>query len=232
MDENVKLIELTQAQPFDNCERVIFTGASNTGKTYLMEQLIRRYHDRFYKIVVSGCKNKLFDFPETRFKTELYNGDSTTIFNPLTDIDEYDLKKHKTRQMLVIYDDLMQEVHTSSVISDVFSKGRHKNVSIVLLLQSYFPVGAGRSVYPQIKSNSTLQIFTKLRSQGEIGLIARRLEYTKPSQLFFCNLIKSQVQNQRYGYISVFLDDCESIKYRNNLVYEDLSKHHTVFCLE
>lgn len=217
---------------FDNPERLLISGSSNSGKTHLLENIIKKYHHRFYRIVVSGPKNRLFDFEETKGKTELFNTENDCLYNPLTDIDSFDLKKYGDLQCLAIYDDLMSLCHTSDVISNLFSKGRHMNVSVVLLMQSYTPQSSSkRSVYPQIKNNSSIQIFTKMRSQGEIGLIGRRLEYDKTSQLFFSQLIKEQVQQVRYGYLAVFLDENEEKgRYRNNLCDEDGTPFESVYC--
>ena len=218
---------------FDNPERLLISGSSNSGKTHLLENLIRKYHHRFYRIIVSGPKNRLFEFEETKKKTELYSTDGSNLYNPLLDIDSFDVKKHGDLQCLAIYDDMMSECHSSDVISNVFSKGRHLNISICLLMQSYTPQSSSKkSVYPQIKNNSTIQIFTKMRSQGEINLIARRLEYDKPSQMFFSNIIREQVQKVMYGYIAVFLEENdERARYRNNLLNEDGTQFESVYCM-
>ena len=165
---------------FDNPERILLSGSSNSGKTHLLERLIKKYSKSFYRIVVSGPKNRLFDFDETKGKIELFNTEGNNLYDPLSDVDSFDLKKHGDQQLLAIYDDLMSECHSSDIISNIFSKGRHKNISVILLMQSYTPQSSSKkSVYPQIRANSSVQIFTKMRSHGEISLISRRLEYDK-----------------------------------------------------
>ena len=82
----------------------------------------------------------------------------------------------------------MEAVYKSPVVSMIFSKGRHLGISAIVIFQSYFPSGSGKNIFPQIRNNSTIQVFTKCRSLGEIGLISSRLEYDKKSRDFFMQL--------------------------------------------
>ena len=79
----------------------------------------------------------------------------------------------------------MTESCNSSLVSNIFSKGRHLNISVILVLQSYFPQSIGRSLVPQIKNNSNVQILFKLRNKSEMKIIAKKLESTKAGQTFF-----------------------------------------------
>ena len=152
--------------------------------------------------MIVGTKNELLNFPETKRKTDFFCSDKEIIYNPFIEVDRFDVKKNAGKQFLIIYDDLITQVHKSPIISDIFMKGRHLSLSIILVMQAFFPSGSG-SLYPQIKTNSSILIFTKIKSLSEIGLISRRLEYDKPSQVFFCNLYKDQVQNKKCGYLTV-----------------------------
>ena len=89
------------------------------------------------------------------------------------------------KNVLIIMDDMMEVVYKSQTDSKLFSKGRHYGISVILLLQSYFPSGSGTNLIPQIRNNSTIQIFTKARSHREIGDIAGRLGYGKKYKDFF-----------------------------------------------
>lgn len=218
---------------FHKPERICVFGSSGGGKTHLTVNLVRRFSDRFYKIILCGNKNDLLTLPETRAKTEMYQSDSQgeEIFNPFQHMDPYDMKKNDTgRQLLLVYDDLMETVYKSPIISQIFSKGRHLGLSVILILQTYYPTGSGTSLMPQIKNNATIQIFTKCRSQSEIGSIASRLEYGKHDREFFVNLFKKLVLDKRYGYVAVFMDSSDSrVRYANNLIGEDGSPYLTVY---
>ena len=170
----------------------------------------------------------LLQYPQTKEKTKIYD----TIQNPFKEQDDETggADADDERGSLYIIDNLMSEAYNSQVVNDIFSKGRHHNISIILVLQSYFPAGTSKSLIPQIKNNATIQIFFRLRNQSELALAAKKLEFDKKSQEFFLDLIKREVCGKRYGYIATFLDELNPKgRYRNNLVFEDGSKYETVY---
>ena len=213
---------------FQKPERIIVSGSSNTGKTHLVEELVRKHTDKFYKIVICGNRNRLLSFPETACKTSLHKSDDNPIFNPFTELDSYEVKLNKNKQFLLVLDDLMEIIYQSSVVSKIFSAGRHSQISCIILCQSFFPSGAGKNIYPQIKNNSSIFIFTKLRSKNQIGNIARHLEGDKKTQQLFLDLYKKHVIDRRYGYLAVFLDAIDRMRYVTNLIGEDKSDYLTV----
>ena len=213
---------------FEKPERLIVTGSSNTGKSFLVEQLVKKHVDKFYKIVICGNRNRLLDFPETACITSHYKSDSEPIFNPFTEIDSYQVKLNKGNQFLLIIDDLMEIVYQSAVVSKIFSAGRHLQTSVILLCQSFYPSGAGKNIYPQIKNNSSVFIFTKLRSKNQIANISRHLQEDKKSQKFFVELYKKHVQSKKYGYLVVLLDVVDEMRFVTNVVNEDNSGYLTV----
>ena len=227
--ESLQTVEL-DSHFFSQPERVIVSGCSGSGKSFLIENLVRKYHNHFYKIVVNGPKNKLFDFEETKDKTFHYENEHERLYNPMKEVDEIDMKKHGDKTLLCIYDDMLEHVHSSEIIANIFCRGRHKNISIFIIMQSYFPTGGSKTLYPMIKNNSSVQIFCKMRNIGELNLIARRIEYDRSSQQFLLNLFKEEVQHKRYGYIFVFQDESnELLRYRNNFLDEDKTPYQTVF---
>ena len=55
---------------------------------------------------------------------------------------EEDLSDIKTsRHTIIVLDDLMAEAKDSPVVSKLFTQGRHRNASVILLLQNMFPKG-------------------------------------------------------------------------------------------
>ena len=221
-DRNYKSLNI-DSEIFCGSSRLLIIGGSHSGKTYFVQKLVLRHHDKFKKIVICGTPNLLLQYSQTKDKTKIYD----TIQNPFKEQDDDDDDK---RSSLYIIDDLMSEAYNSQVVNDIFSKGRHHNISIILILQSYFPTGSAKSLIPQIKNNATIQIFFRLRNQSELVLAAKKLEFDKKSQEFFLDLIKREVCEKRYGYIATFLDELNPEgRYRNNLVFEDGSKYETVY---
>ena len=54
--------------------------------------------------------------------------------------DLHDLNKTRKNTVIVI-DDLMEEAKDSKLVSKLFTQGRHRNVSVILILQNAFPKG-------------------------------------------------------------------------------------------
>ena len=95
--DEIKTIQLYPTDHiFGESDRILVCGSSRSGKTYLVEQLIKRYAHRFYKIVLCGNRNKLLEFPETKNITEYYGGDAEDcgVFDPFRKMDAYDLEKN------------------------------------------------------------------------------------------------------------------------------------------
>ena len=223
-DKNYKNLEI-DSEIFQGSSRIILLGGSHCGKTYFLQKLVLRHEKKFRKIIICGTPNDLLKYPETRGKTELHSG----IYDPFNEIADAD-ECEDGRQILIVYDDLMSEAYNSQIVNNLFSKGRHYNISTVLVLQSYFPSGSGRSILPMVKNNASLQIFFRLRNQAEMSLMAKKLEFDKKSQQFFLDLIQREVCGKKYGYLAVYMDETNlEARYRNNLVKDDGSEYETVY---
>ena len=223
-DKNYKNLEI-DSEIFQGSSRIILLGGSHCGKTYFLQKLVLRHEKKFRKIIICGTPNDLLKYPETRGKTELHSG----IYDPFNEIADAD-ECEDGRQILIVYDDLMSEAYNSQIVNNLFSKGRHYNISTVLVLQSYFPSGSGRSILPMVKNNASLQIFFRLRNQAEMCLVAKKLEFDKKSQQFFLDLIQREVCGKKYGYLAVYMDETNlEARYRNNLVKDDGSEYETVY---
>ena len=153
------------------------------------------------------------------------------IYNPFNEAaEELRDDDDDDRQILVVYDDLMSEAYNSQIISTLFSKGRHYKISTILVLQSYFPSGSGRSVLPMVKNNANLQIFFMLRNTSEMALVSKKLEFNPKAREFFLDLIQKEVYGKKHGYVTVYMDETNrDARYRSNLVFEDGSQYETVY---
>ena len=223
-DKNYKELEV-DSQIFEGSSRILLLGGSHCGKTYFLQNLVLRHEKKLKKIILCGTPNDLLEYPQTKGKTVRHEG----IYDPFEEAAE-DLQEDDDRQILVVYDDLMSEAYNSQIINNLFSRGRHYKISTVLVLQSYFPSGSGRSVLPMVKNNASHQIFFKLRNQAEMSMVARKLEFDKRNIQFFTDLIQREVYGKKYGYVAVYMDESNpEARYRNNLVGEDGSPHETVY---
>ena len=153
-----------------------------------------------------------------------YENEDNPIYDPFPQLDD----STDPRQTLLVLDDLMSEVVSSQLVSRIFSKGRHLSLSVIVILQSYYPQGSSKSIIPMVKNNSSIQLFFKLRNRSEMKLISKKIEFTKKNQHFFDSVVEQEIYQKRFGYLAVFMDE-PIAKYRNNLVFEDTLPYETVF---
>ena len=221
-DKNYKNLEV-DSEIFQGSSRILLLGGSHCGKTYFLQKLVLRHEKKIRKIILCGTPNDLLKYPQTKGKTERYDG----IYDPFNEAAE---ESHDDRQILVVYDDLMSEAYNSQIINNLFSRGRHYKISTVLVLQSYFPSGSGRSILPMVKNNANLQIFFMLRNPSEMGLVSKKLEFNPKAREFFLDLIQKEVYGKKHGYVTVYMDETNrDARYRSNLVFEDGSQYETVY---
>ena len=227
--DQFKNIEI-ECDIFEKPDRLLVYGGSYSGKTHMVVNLVLKHHNKFKKIILCGAKNALLVHRDTKDKCIFYDNEDSPIYDPFRE-EEEDSCNNDKRQTLIILDDLMTEVYNSQIVSKIFSKGRHLNLSCIVILQSFFPQGASKSLVPMLKNNSSIQIFLKLRNRGEMGLIAKKFEHGKKSQEFFNLLVEREIYQKRFGYLAVFMDD-PNAKYRNNLASEDGLNFETVFMMK
>ena len=165
----------------------------------MIQNLIRSHHDKFHKIVVCGAKNELLNYPETKDKSFFHRPktEDDLIYDPFSEIEELNQGNCEGKQILCIYDDLLEYVFKSHIVSKLFSRGRHENLSCVVILQSYFPKYKGVNLSTQIKNNSTIQIFTRSSSMSEVYAIASRLEFDKKHKTLFLSLYKKTCPDKK-----------------------------------
>ena len=71
---------------------------------------------------------------------------------------------------VLIFDDLMSEAIQSPIVSSLFTQGRHRNASVILLLQNMFPQGKFNT---DISRNAQyMALFRSPSDRKQIGIIA------------------------------------------------------------
>ena len=74
---------------------------------------------------------------------------------------------------VLIFDDLMSEAIQSPIVSRLFTQGRHRNASVILLLQNMFPKGKFNT---DISRNAQyMALFRSPSDRKQIGIIAERM---------------------------------------------------------
>lgn len=82
---------------------------------------------------------------------------------------------------VIIFDDLMAEAIESPIVSRLFTRGRHRNASVILLLQNMFPKGKFNT---DISRNAQyIALFRSPSDRKQIGIVAERM-FDKNRQRF------------------------------------------------
>ena len=112
--------------------RIIVAGFSNSGKTVLVSKLIKKYSTHFSKIVICGVsRHPLQDDTTIAPKVLVYKD----IVDPLEDTNPLD-------KILLVLDDMYLKAMTSQTVVDAFIKGRHSNLSVIMITQNLFMKGS------------------------------------------------------------------------------------------
>ena len=124
------------------------------------------------------------------------HGKRITFTQGLPDVDE-NLESIDTKVNNVwVLDDLMDEAIQSPVISQLFTRGRHRNLSVILLLQNMFPKGKFNT---NISRNALYKVL--FRSPGDRKQIDIMAEQTFAKDR--ANFMKAYMQetDKPFGYI-------------------------------
>ena len=120
---------------------LLVVGPTQSGKTYFVQQILK--HNR---IVYEEQKSTRIFWYYNQWqqcyedlKTSL--GKSIRFERGVPELSENLCEINPRYNNIIILDDLMAEATDSPVVSRLFTQGRHRNASVILLLQNMFPKG-------------------------------------------------------------------------------------------
>ena len=209
----------THLNLFFNPARIIIAGFSNSGKTFLCNQLIQTYVDNFDTILYSGVDQHPLEV-DPLINPKLHV--STEIFNP------FDYTSTNSKGVLLILDDCFLEAVQTKYVVDAFTKGRHKNISIIFITQNLFAPGKfSRS----IALNCSHYILMKNRDLGQIETLGRQIFGSCKSKEFV-KVYQKALSYNKYGYLLIDLSPHtpENLNLRTNILGE--TPHQIVFQLQ
>ena len=120
---------------FKQPARVLVAGYSNSGKTVLITKLCLKYQHKFSKIIVSSVD----DVSHPLSKIGTLHDKITPIKGLINPADFQD--PYTKESILYIIDDLFLEAVQSQIIANIFIRGRHEGISVLLVSQNVFPQG-------------------------------------------------------------------------------------------
>ena len=110
------------------------------------------------------------------------------------DLGEIDLKFYN----VLVFDDLMAQATDSPLVSFLFTQGRHRNTSVILLLQNMFQEGKFNT--DVIRNAQYMALFRSPSDRKQIGIIAERM-FDKNRLRFMSTYF--QETERAFGYIFV-----------------------------
>ena len=138
--DTIQAEELKFKHPFS----MLLTGARRTGKTHFTKTLLRKASEFITPQIDSvfwfapSRQNDLFD------ELESYEiGKSITFVKdlPSEDIIDFVQERGGVGKKLLIFDDLMEEASRRKDVENLFTRGRHEDVSVIFLVQNTFHQG-------------------------------------------------------------------------------------------
>lgn len=127
-----------------------------------------------------------------------------------------------TGQSLLIVDDCILEKQIMRMTSRIFTKGRHKNLSVFFLTQNLY---ANDPNYRIMSLNATHLILFKMRDIKQIAYLARSFLMESQVQSFI-NLYKKIVLKKDHGYLLIdYTKNIDSkLQIRTNILQEDYER--------
>ena len=199
---------------FYNPARIIIGGYSNSGKTILCQKLIEQNHEKFNHILYCGT-----DSHELQSHSDI--GSKITVSPEILNPFEY---AHLGALLFILDDCFLEAVEDKNVV-DVFTKGRHKNISTIFITQNLFFSGKHAR---NIALNCSHYILMKNRDMNQIETLARQI-FGKGKGKDFVNIYKKALSMNPFGYLLVDLgaNTPEPLQLRTNIL--DETNYQVVF---
>ena len=157
---------------FKHPAMMMIVGPTLSGKSYFVEQLLNSKSIKYPSRKAKRIHLFYTQWQPLYDRLRATHGNSISFTQGLPEVkdnlENIDDKVHN----LWVLDDLMEEAVQSPIISQLFTRGRHRNLSVILLLQNMFPKGKFNT---NISRNALYKVL--FRSPGDrkqIDILAER----------------------------------------------------------
>ena len=183
---------------FNHMFSMLVVGPSQCGKTSFVEQLLKKNCIKY----PSKKQRRIFWFYnqwQPRYASLQSTLSDEIVFTQglpalSEDLREINPKFHN----VLVFDDLMSKATDSPVLSTLFTQGRHRNASVILLLQNMFPKGKFNT---DISRNAQYMVlFRSPSDRKQIDMVAERI-FAKDRSNFM--KVYAKETEKPYGYLLV-----------------------------
>lgn len=190
--------------------RMILAGSSGSGKSCLLADIIINRHVLIDKKIdrIIYCAKYATSMPKV-----LRNNNLIQFHEGLPD--EEMVKNEDKKNVLICLDDLLETAFSSDLVSNLFTQGRNRNTSVVLLTQNLFPqFKHARNV--SLNANYII-VFRNMRDRSSIGHLAKQV--CPGNSRAFSDLFSNHI-NTPFSYL--FLDFTQDVpdvfRYRTDIL--------------
>ena len=208
----------------DHPYRILIIGGSGSGETNALLNLINNQPDidKIYLYVKDPYEAKYQYLINKREKVGLdhfdnhkavieYSNDMQDVYKNIDDCNP-----RKKRKVLIVFDDMIADMinyrKLDSIVTELFIRGRKRNISIVFITQSYFKVPK------DVRLNSTHFFIMKIPNKRELQQIA----LNHSSDIDFKDFMKiyEKYTKEPYSFLvnDTTLSSDDPLRFRNNLL--------------
>ena len=193
---------------FTSPSRIIIAGYSNSGKSELCKKIITKYEGKFDLIIYCGTDRHDLEESGISDKFKVYKD----LINPFDHTDFID------KGVLIIIDDLFTEAINNKNITEAFTKGRHKKISLIFITQNIFASG---KYARNIALNSSHFILMRNRDMSQIENLGRQI-FGREKGKNLVEVYQKSLSYNKYGYLLIDLspETSEELQLRTNIVDE------------
>ena len=191
----------TQPYPefkFNHMFSMVIVGPTQCGKTYFMQQVLTKNCIQYpseKSTQIYWFYNQWqprYDALERALKKRIQ------FTQGLSDLSEDLNEINPEYNNILVFDDLMSQAIDSPVLSQLFTRGRHRNASVILLLQNMCPKGKYNT---DISRNAQyVVLFRSPSDRKQIDIIAERI-FAKDRKNFMSAYAKETANP--YGYVMI-----------------------------
>lgn len=189
--------------------RILIVGASGSGKTQLVLELLDRMRNTFEKVVLC-VKNA--DEPLYQWLRDKLTADQLDIFEGSEAVPNIDSLAGK--QTLIVFDDLVLEKNQNQILQ-AFIRGRKLGLSMVYLTQSYYQTPKTIRIncnYLFLKKLSNKRDLTAILNEYGLGLDKSQLI------ILYKYAIESGTGNKKGNFLMIDADADEENRFRKNFL--------------
>ena len=164
---------------FKHPAMIMVVGPTQSRKSYFVEQLFKSHSIKYPSRKAKHVQWFYTQWQPLYDRLQATLGKGITFTQGLPEVNDNLENINDQVQNLWVLDDLMDEAVNSSVISQLFTRGRHRNLSVILLLQNMFPKGKFNT---NISSNAqNMVLFRSPSDHKQMDIVAERIFAKKSS---------------------------------------------------